>query len=410
MSKFDRYFLMEEPDILEYVREKLDFFPKDAELTCKEIGDGNLNYVFRVQDPATGKSIIIKHSGEDTRAKSGRKINVDRNRIETEVLIRQAELAGGCLPKVYRYDSVMCCCIMEDLKDYTVMRKALLDHRIFPFFAQQISSYLADITLPTTDVAMNHKEKKEQVKRFINPDLCNITEQLVYSDSVGNFSGKNYTVPALDAFVQSEIYGDMDLRLECAKLKFDFMGHAQALIHGDLHTGSIFINDRQIKVFDPEFACYAPIGYDIGNVIAHLLFSLANAEATMAPGVEKDAFCGWVLASVRDVVDLFIQKFLPKFDAVVTDDMAKTPGFREWYLSGILADTAGTAGIELIRRITGVAKVADITTIADEALRAEQEKRLLSVAKHFILHRNTLRCGQDYLDVICSRFSALEEK
>lgn len=35
MSRFDQYFLMEEADILEYVREKYDFFPADAQLTCK---------------------------------------------------------------------------------------------------------------------------------------------------------------------------------------------------------------------------------------------------------------------------------------------------------------------------------------------------------------------------------------
>ena len=410
MRKFDKYFLMEEADILEYVGEKLDFFPEGAQLTCKEIGDGNLNYVFRVQDAASGTSIIIKHSGEDTRAKSGRKINVDRNRIESEILVRHGELAGDCVPKVYTYDPVMCCCVMEDLKDYDVMRKALLEHRAFPFFAEQISSYLADITLATTDVAMDHKQKKEQVKRYINPDLCSITEQLVYSDSVGNFSGKNYTVPALADFVQREIYGDEALRLEAAKLKFDFMNHAQALIHGDLHTGSIFINDRQIKVFDPEFACYAPIGYDVGNVIAHLLFALVNAQAVMPQGGEKDAFSGWCLGAVRDTIDLFAKKFLEKFDQLVTDDMAKTPGFREFYLAGVLSDTAGTAGIELIRRIVGVAKVADITGIADEAERARQEQRLLLIAKRFILNRAELASGADYLRVIGEQFPGLEAK
>lgn len=410
MSRFDKYFLMEEEDILEYVREKLDFFPKDARLTCQEIGDGNLNYVFRVQNAADGKSIIIKHSGEDTRAKSGRKINVDRNRIESEILVRHSQLAGDCVPKVYSYDPVMCCCVMEDLKDYAVMRKALLEHRSFPFFAQQISSYLADITLATTDVAMDHKQKKEQVKRYINPDLCSITEQLVYSDSVGNFSGKNHTVAALDSFVQQEIYGDGALRLEAAKLKFDFMNHAQALIHGDLHTGSIFINDRQIKVFDPEFACYAPIGYDVGNVIAHLLFALANGQAVMPEGAERDAFCGWCLEAIRDTVDLFSRKFLEKFDQLAADEMAKTPGFREYYLAGVLSDTAGTAGMELIRRIVGVAKVADITTIADEQARARQEQRLLRIAKRFILERTQLTCGGDYLAVIGKEYPGLEAK
>jgi 5-methylthioribose kinase len=43
------------------------------------------------------------------------------------------------------------------------------------------------------------------------------------------------------------------------------MNNAQALIHGDLHTGSILIKEDSMKVIDPEFAFYGPMGYDIGN-------------------------------------------------------------------------------------------------------------------------------------------------
>ena len=54
MSRFDTYFLMKTPDVLEYVKEK-GYMPKDAEVTAKEIGDGNLNYVYRVVEEKTGE-------------------------------------------------------------------------------------------------------------------------------------------------------------------------------------------------------------------------------------------------------------------------------------------------------------------------------------------------------------------
>ena len=50
MSDFNTYFLMKEPDVIDYVQAKLSYFDADAPLACKEIGDGNLNYVFRVWD------------------------------------------------------------------------------------------------------------------------------------------------------------------------------------------------------------------------------------------------------------------------------------------------------------------------------------------------------------------------
>ena len=72
--------------------------------------------------------------------------------------------------------------------------------------------------------------------------------------------------------VEKELYNDEKLKLEVAKLKYNFMTNAQSLLHGDLHTGSIFIKEGSLKVFDCEFGTYAPAGYDIGNVIANLIF------------------------------------------------------------------------------------------------------------------------------------------
>lgn len=400
MGKFEQYFLMGEKDILEYVQEKYDFFSADAELTCKEIGDGNLNYVFRISD-RDGKSVILKHSGIETRAHSGRKVNVDRNRIEAEILTLQDKLCPGYVPKIYGYDPVMCCCAMEDLKEYEIMRTALLNYEIFPLFAEQITTYMVNILLSTTDVAMDHKEKKAMVKNYINPDLCEITEQLVYSDSLGNFSGKNYVVDGMNDFVEHEIYGDKQLRLEGAKLKYEFMEHAQSLIHGDLHSGSIFVTPEKTKVFDPEFAFYGPAGYDVGNVIAHVIFALAHAEATLENGeARKDEFRKWAVSCIEQIVDLFQEKYFRKFEEIAADNMAKTEGFAEYYLEGILKDTAGVAGLEIIRRIVGVAKVKDLTAISDGQVRAEYEKKLIVLAKRLIFERSNMCTGKDYRELI----------
>ena len=400
MDKFQKYFLMEEKDALEYIMYKYNFFDKDAELTCKEIGDGNLNYVFRIKDEKSGKSVILKHSGNETRARSGRIIDTDRARIEAEILQLENKLAPGMVPEVFGYDPIMCATAMEDCKDYTIMRTALLDGRTFPFFADQVTSYLVNILLPTTDVAMNHKEKKGLVKSYINPDLCNITEQLVYSEAAGNFSGKNYVSKPSEEFVEKEIYGDDGLKLEVAKLKFGFMEHAQALLHGDIHSGSIFINDERMKAFDVEFAFYGPMGYDVGNVLAHTVFALSYNEACCKDDAKKENFKSWSYSTLKDVVDLFKEKFIKKYDEIVTDDLAKTPGFKEYYLDGVIEDTVGAMGTELLRRVVGVAKVKDITLIEDENLRSEYEIKLLSLAKKAIMNRAQIKTGDQLLDMV----------
>ncbi len=391
MSRFDTYFLMKTPDVLEYVKEK-GYLPKDAQVNGKEIGDGNLNYVYRVVDEKTGQSIIVKQAGVALRISAEMKVSTDRNRIESEILELQWKYAPGLVPKILGYDTVMCACVMEDLSDHTLMRYALMKHEIFPRFAEDVTTYMVNTLLKTTDVVMEHKAKKALVKSFINPELCEITEDLVLTEPYNDCNHRNLVFPPNAEFVKRELYQDQKLHLEVAKLKFAFMNNAQALIHGDLHTGSIFVKQDSTRVFDPEFAFYGPRGYDIGNVVANLIFAYDS-------GIAADAtdFCQWTLQTIRETVDLFRQKFLACYDQNVTDLMAQTPGFKEWYLSSILEDTAGYAGTELIRRTVGMAQVKDVTTIADEAKRSYAERLNILCAKDYIMHRASFQKGEDFV-------------
>lgn len=400
MSKYDSYFLMKADEVPAYVQEKLSFFPADHELESKEIGDGNLNYVFRVKDKQTGKSIIIKQAGESLRISEEMKLSTDRGRIEAEILGIQGKFAPGLVPEVYLYDSVMCCMLMEDMVGHTMMRTGLINHETYPLFSEHISTFLVNSLLQTTDVVTPHKEKKENVKNFINPDLCEISEDLVFTEPYNDCNNRNNVFPPIADFVKTELYDDKKLHVEVAKYKFNFMNNAQSLVHGDLHTGSIFINQEHTYVFDPEFAFFGPMGYDIGNVLANMFFAWANGDAVIEDSAEKEKFCGWVIKSNEEIVDKFKAKFIDCYDKEVNDLMAKTEDFRDWYLSKCLADTAACAGLEMIRRLVGMANVKDITTIADEAKRARAEKVLITLGKDLIMNRNSFMTGADYVNAL----------
>ena len=404
MSKYDTYFLMKETDVPDYVQTRYPgHFAPDAALTVHEIGDGNLNYVFRVVEEATGKSVIVKQAGEALRISAEMHVSTDRNRIESEILQLQDKYAPGSVPKIYGYDTVMCACCMEDLSDHELMRYALMQHKTFPRFADDISTYMVNTLLKTTDVAMEHKEKKALVKSFINPELCEITEDLVLMEPYNDINHRNLVFPANAEFVKRELYEDTALHLAVARLKFEFMNNAQALIHGDLHTGSIFVKQDSTRVFDPEFAFYGPMGYDIGNVVANLIFAWDNGRAAGA-----EAFCRWALDAIRDTIDLFREKFVKCFDECVTEPMAKVPGFREFYLDSILSDTAGYAGTELHRRTVGMAQVKDVTTIADPEKRAHAERVNIICGKDYILNRTEFKTGADFVNAVLRADKAAE--
>ncbi|MDZ5474068.1 S-methyl-5-thioribose kinase [Bacillus sp. 31A1R] len=391
------YFTMNEEDAIEYAKIVLDVFDADAELTCKEIGDGNLNYVFRLVDEKTKKSIIVKQAGPVARISDEFKLSPDRNRIESEILELQYKLAPGFVPKVYKYDPVMNCCTMEDLSDHQIMRTALMQHKKFPLFAEHITTFMVNTLLLTSDIVLEHKEKKELVKNFTNPELCEITEDLVYTEPFFDCP-RNDVTEGTRSFVEEHIWNDEQLKLETAKLKFEFMTNAQSLLHGDLHTGSVFIKEDSTKVIDPEFAFFGPAGYDIGNVLANLTFAYVSAKYTIEN--EKLDYMNYLEDSIRDIVDLYKEKFLMLWDEKATEKVASYKGFKEFYLDGILKDTAAVTGLELCRRIIGIAHVKDITSISHEEYRVNAEKICLTAGKRFILNRETIKDGSDYVKVI----------
>ena len=408
LSGFDTYFLMKESDVIAYIQEKLDFFEKDASLECQEIGDGNLNYVFRVRDCHDGTSIIVKQAGTHLRISEEMSLTTDRGRIEASILKLQGELCPGLVPKVYLYDEVMCAMIMEDMIGHTMMRTGLIHHETYPQFADQITTFLVRSLLLTTDIVMDHQDRKALVKEFTNPELCDITENLVFGEPILNYNHRNDVFAPIADFVEKEIYQDEALKTAVAELKFDFMNHAQSLIHGDLHTGSVFINQEHTFVFDPEFAFFGPMGYDIGNVIANLFFAWANGNATISDSSQKTQFCGWCMCTIMEIIDLFKEKFSQLYDEKVTEPLAVSEDFKQTYLQDILSDTAGYAGTECIRRIVGMAHNKDITTINDTEKRATAEKIILTFAKDLILHRDEFQTAGDYFVAMEKAIRAIE--
>ena len=74
----------------------------------------------------------------------------------------------------------------------------------------------------TTDVVMEHKEKKALVKSFINPELCEITEDLVLMEPYNDYNHRNLVFPQNAEFVKRELYDDDALKLAVAKIR-DFL-------------------------------------------------------------------------------------------------------------------------------------------------------------------------------------------
>ena len=398
MKDFSEFFLMNTEDVKRYAVEVLHRFEPDEETECVEIGDGNINYVFRIWSRRDGHSVIVKQADRLLRS-SGRPLDIYRNKIEAAILQLEGELAPGYVPEVYYYDETMSATSMEDVSAYGNLRKELAADRVYPHISENISTFMADTLLPTTDLVLDAEEKKKRVKFYTNPELCKITEDLVLTEPYYNYKNRNIITPGNEEFVREHLYEDEALHAEVAKLRLNFMNNAHALMHGDLHSGSIFANETGLKVLDPEFAFYGPMGYDIGNVIGNLFFSWANKAFTRPADPAAQEAIDALAKIIAETYDLTREKLEKKYDELVSFPLYRTAAFKKFYLDSVMADSLGYAGTEIVRRTVGDSKVMEVSSVSDLTQRIPMERALVKLGVALIKQRETLCTGRDVVEL-----------
>lgn len=361
-------------------------FSSSSQLTSKEIGDGNLNLVFHIQEQVSGRSIILKQALPYARVVGESwPLTLDRARIEKDALILQRELCPTLVPEVFHYDQELALTVMEDLSDHVILRKGLTEGLQYPLLAEHMGTFLARTLFFQSDFNLAPDIKKSRVSQFINPELCKITEDLVFTDPFYNAESNSFN-PLIRESVEC-IWEDKELKREIAKLKYTFLTATQALVHGDLHTGSIFVTQTSTKVIDPEFAFYGPMGFDIGAIIANLILNYAAQEGHSTDKQKRLEIQSYLLITLDSIWDTFKQEFKKLALEESKDLSLKDATFIESFISEIKSDALGYAGCKILRRVIGLASVADLESIADPELRSHSERLALELGRQFILQR-----------------------
>ncbi len=380
-----------------HTRPELKSIFHDGEaLETVEIGDGNLNLVFKVRavvDPK--RTVILKQALPYLRLVGDSwPLPVDRARIESNALSVEYGLVSQHTPRVYFYDADMYLIAMQNLNEHIVMRKGLIQGIKYPYFAAHIGLFLARTLGYTSDLVLDFKTKKEQVARFINPDLCKITEDLVFTEPYRTTERNRYH-PEIEPQVLA-LQADDNLRVQVAQMKEKFMTQAQALVHGDLHTGSIMVNQTETYAIDPEFAFYGPTAFDIGAVIGNLFLSYASHEVRTVDPDRRADFRKYLTDSVIQLWKVFESEFQKIWDQVDSINMPK--GYQQDYMLRLLQDSAGMAACKMMRRIIGLAGVEDIRGIEDVQARSIAASQALNIAQALIMGRHELRIIEELVE------------
>ena len=377
--------------------------------TASEIGDGNVNMIFRLVGPRG--QVLIKQAVPYLRCVGESwPLSLRRNFFEYKALEAHAAVAAEYLPRVMTFDEGSAAMVMEFLGDHVILRKGVMRGVSYPKFTEHITDYMAKTLFFTSDLFLSAGAKKAQMQLFCeNVDLCKITEDLIFTDPYRLGADKNrWTSPGLDAIAQ-RFATDPELKIATTELKAKFLGSAEALIHGDLHTGSIMVNQDETKVIDPEFAFYGPMGFDVGLLLANFFLAYYSQAGL---GCNPAEYEGWLLEQAELIWTRFEQKFSALWDEqlegdylparlLTSDTRAQVISrVRTDYLARLFEDSLGFAATEMIRRILGLAHVADMDEIADPTARALCETRALLAAKELMLGRRKYQNIAQVLGVI----------
>ncbi|KAL2939184.1 Methylthioribose kinase [Bienertia sinuspersici] len=342
MQIFDELRPLDEKLLIEYIKFTpcLSSLLGDIDnLQIKEVGDGNLNLVFITSFSFSCiKQAIpyVRCIGESW------PMTKERAYFEATALRKHGGLCPAHVPEVYHFDRVMSLIGMRYLEPPT----SSSGRNIWQIICPSHCSTLLFFILPRQSINVKLLNSVEMWS------LCRLTEQVVFSDPYKVSQFNRWTSPYLDHDAEA-VRKDNVLKLEVAQLK----SMAQALIHGDLHTGS----------------------------------QMVTQDSTQA-------YKKWILKTLSETWNLFHKKFIALWDenkegpgeaylSHIYNDPDVLQLVQTKYMQDLFHDSLGFGSAKMIRRIVGVAHVEDFESITDAAKRADCERKALNFAKMLMKER-----------------------
>ena len=366
-----------------------------AQWHVKEVGDGNLNLVFIVTGPKG--AVIVKQALPYVRlVGESWPLPLIRTFFEYHALTRQAQRDPGAVPEVYHFDEAQSMIVMEYLTPHIILRQGLIAGIRYAGLGKRLGQFCARTLFRGSELSLPTARRKADLALFSgNVALCDITENLVFSDPYFDAPMNRHT-PGLDRLV-TELRADVPLKIVAQHLKMAFTTQAETMLHGDLHTGSVMVSTDDIRVIDPEFVTYGPIGFDVGMLIANFLMAGLSQPGH---GPDRADYAAWILTETDALWHGFAREFTRLWQTERTGILYQAALFEDQghsaaqacaeRLAAIWSDALGFAGVEMHRRILGLAHNADFEQIADEAVRVTCEARALILGRTLMLGRRTI--------------------
>ncbi len=287
-------------------------------LAIEKPGDGNMNFVIRVK--TNERSLILKQSRPFVEKYPEIPAPIDRIQSEADFIARleQYEVLKHYTPHVLGFDKPNYVLLMEDLGKGMDLS-----------FIYQKGEQLSSDDTNGLITYLNHLHRlpiPESMVSNMSMRLLNHEHIFCFPFLSNNALNLDNVQPGLQE--ASGLYReDGILKKKITEFGAIYLSESKAtsLIHGDYYPGSWLKVEAGLKVIDPEFGFVGKAEFDIGVLIAHLEMSQQSDE--------------------------IIESVLALYQEPKGFDMELMAGF---------------AGIEILRRIIGVAQLPLTMNLAEK--------------------------------------------
>lgn len=328
-----RQLRLHESNLLEYLQ-KISLLPPGEEARIEAVGDGNINWVRRVR--SAGGALVVKQARHALE-------RFPEYRASTLRLLQEArfyELArpfdlGGICPKLLHVDAEQRVLVLEDLGDCERLDAALERGADVSSACITLAGFLGRVHAGTRDPKLAAQFPNDEMRQLHGDHIFNLP-----------YRPNDFPLSPVVAERAREIQADAALLATLDAAHARYLGAGQCLIHGDVQPANVLLAAGGPKLLDAEIAHLGDPAFDIGQLLGHLLLP---AAARGEPQV--------VAPSLRAVW----QAYAAEAGASGSD----------------LEYAARYAGIELLRRTLGAARVPAVASDAASLAVVETGLRLV---------------------------------
>lgn len=310
----------------------------DPEPEIEAAGDGNINWVRRLRSHVSGRTVVVKHARPALEKFPEYETSTERIVYENRYyeVAREHDDEEVC-PRILWFDEARRLLVLEDLGGAERLDAALLRGAPVDDGLQTIARFLGRIHAATAN-------DDSFRARFANGDIQRLHGDHIFALP---YEGDGFPVPdgvenRARAIRQSTAIGEI---ADAAYRRY--LEPRGALVHADVQPGNILLRHDGPTLLDAEIAHVGDPTFDVGTLLAHVW--LARLVAPPQVGAAEQAERIW-----RAYQD------------------ATTP-----LPEVTFAAAARYAGLEMMRRTIGAARVAAVETAAASLAAIDAAERLL---------------------------------